>query len=410
MGRGRGEASLRSRSARAKGTRTIRVCLDMAMTESDLVPFAHPGARGWTAKGPIASARDFHRTIEGYRATPLVEIPEVAAELGAGRVFLKDESERLGLPAFKVLGASWAVARSLAARLGVGPEGLSLDVLRAAIGAAALTLVTATDGNHGRAVSRLAKLLGIRARVYTPAGVSDGALAGIRSEGAELVELDAGYDEVVRAAAASIEGNDGELLIQDTSWPGYEEVPRRIVEGYTTLFSEIDEQLGRLRLAPDVVVVPTGVGSLLQAAVEYYRGTSTLRPAIMSVEPVTAACVLESLEADEIRVVDTSRDTIMTGLRTGTTSQIAWPVLRGGLDLAVAVDDDAARAAVLDLAGWGLDVGPCGAASLAGIRRALRDPELTRALGLPASPVIVLLSTEGLAANPLPVSATQGES
>ena len=379
------------------------------MTESDLSPFAHPGARGWTAPAPIASARDFHRTIEGYRPTPLVEIPEVAAEfttqLGVGRVFLKDESERLGLPAFKILGASWAVARSLAARLGVLIEGASLTSLRAAIGNSPLTLVTATDGNHGRAVSRLARLLDIRARVYTPAGVSAAALDGIRSEGVELIEFDAGYDEVVRAAAASAEGHDDEVLIQDTSWPGYEAVPRWIVEGYTTLFSELDEQLAALDLAPDAVVVPTGVGSLLQAAVEYYRGTSVLRPAIVSVEPVAAACVLESLMADEIKTVDTSRGTIMTGLCTGTTSEIAWPSLRGGLDLALAVDDGEARTAVEDLGRWGLDVGPCGAASLAGIRRVLGSQKLVEELGLPKSPVLVLLSTEGLAANPLPDDA-----
>lgn len=372
------------------------------MTSSHFTSFTHEGARAWTPQTPIASAQHFHQTLHGYRMSPLVELPTIATELGVGRVFLKDESERLGLPAFKILGASWAVATSLAHRLGVDPDSMTLESLRSAVRDVSLTLVTATDGNHGRAVSHMAKILGVRARIYTPTGVSVAALNGIRSEGAELIELDQIYDDVVRAAAASVEGSADELLIQDTSWPGYEAVPRWIVEGYTTLFSEIDEQLAGLDVAMDAVVIPTGVGSLLQSAVEYYRGTSALRPGVVAVEPVTAACVLESLVADEIRSVDTSRGTIMTGLCTGTTSEIAWPALRAGLDVAVAVDDEEARRAVEDLRELSLDVGPCGAASLAGIRMVARDANMTGVLGLTESSVVVLLSTEGLAANPLP--------
>lgn len=372
------------------------------MIEPDPAPFTNPGARAWSTSKPIASAREFHRTIDGYRSTPLTELPLLATELGVARVFLKDESERLGLPAFKILGASWAVAQAISARFDVPFAGVSIDTLRLAIGDSPITLVTATDGNHGRAISRLAKMLGIRARIYTPEGVSEAALDGIRSEGAELIQRAAEYDDVVRAAEESAEGHEDELLIQDTSWLGYELVPRWIVEGYTTLFAEVDEQLSRQGLAPDVVVIPTGVGSLLQSAVEYYRGTSAERPAVVAVEPTVAACVLESLHADQVRSVDTTRSTIMTGLRTGTPSEIAWPALQRGLDVAVSVEDDEALLAVRDFERWGLDVGPCGAASLAGIRIALHEPQLTAALDLPESPVIVLLSTEGLAANPLP--------
>lgn len=372
------------------------------MISPTLLPFAHSGARGWTAPEPIASARDFHRTLEGYRISPLIELPTIATELGSGRVFIKDESERLGLPAFKVLGASWAIAKSVALHCVLDESSLSVNALRTAIGDATLTLVTATDGNHGRAVAHVARLLGIRARVYTPAGVSVAALDGIRSEGAELIELENTYDDVVRAAAASTLGNENELLIQDTSWPGYKDVPRWIVEGYTTLFSEIDEQLAELDTAADVLVIPTGVGSLLQAAIEYYRGVSGVRPAIVSVEPTAAACVLVALHAGEIRSVDTSTGTIMTGLCTGTTSEIAWPSVREGLDVAVAVDDAPVRNAVGELGDLGLDVGPCGAATLAGVRTLFATEYLGHKAGLPSVPVIVLLSTEGLAANPLP--------
>ncbi len=372
------------------------------MTSSDLAPFTHSGAREWTAPERIASARAFHRTLDGYRMSPLVEVPAVAAELGVGRVFVKDESQRLGLPAFKILGASWAVARALALRFGVGLEAVSLEALRESVGDASVTLVTATDGNHGRAVAHMARLLGIPARVYTPKGVSQAARAGIRSEGAELIECDAEYDDVVLTAAASVADQDSDLLIQDTSWPGYDQVPRWIVEGYTTLFSEIDEQLAALDAAPDIVFVPTGVGSLIQAAIEYYRGVSPSRPAIVCVEPTAAACVLASLHAGELRSVDTSTGSIMTGLCTGTTSRIAWPALRDGLDAAVAVEDPSVRDAVAELTELGRDVGPCGASALVGARAVFSDAQVRGRLGLPEDAVVVLLSTEGLAANPLP--------
>ena len=372
------------------------------MTTSDLAPFTHSGAREWTAPERIASARAFHRTLDGYRMSPLVEVPAVAAELGVGRVFVKDESQRLGLPAFKILGASWAVARALALRFGVGLEAVSLEALRESVGDASVTLVTATDGNHGRAVAHMARLLGIPARVYTPKGVSQAARAGIRSEGAELIECDAEYDDVVFTAAASVADQDSDLLIQDTSWPGYDQVPRWIVEGYTTLFSEIDEQLAALDAAPDIVFVPTGVGSLIQAAIEYYRGVSPSRPAIVCVEPTAAACVLASLHAGELRSVDTSTGSIMTGLCTGTTSRIAWPALRDGLDAAVAVEDPSVRDAVAELTELGRDVGPCGASALVGARAVFSDADVRGRLGLAEDAVVVLLSTEGLAANPLP--------
>lgn len=370
------------------------------MNTSHLQPFVNPRATTWAPATPIASARAFHRTMNGYQPTPLVELPQLATELNAGRVFLKDESQRLGLPAFKILGASWAVANGLAEKFGIPVQDVSLDKLRAAIGAHEVTLVTATDGNHGRAVSHLARMLGIRARVYTPKGVSDAAIAGIRSEGAELIESDSIYDDVVLAASASVVGHDNELLIQDTSWPGYEAVPRWIVEGYTTLFSEIDEQLAAISVAPDVVVIPTGVGSLIQSAIEYYRGTSAHRPAILCVEPVTAACVLESLHAGALRSVDTSAGTIMTGLCTGSVSELAWPSLHAGLDAAVAVTDDDARRAVADLETLGVDSGPCGASTLAGTRKFFADQQTPVELSLPESPVVVLLGTEGRAANP----------
>ncbi|MEV3990425.1 diaminopropionate ammonia-lyase [Streptomyces sp. NPDC049837] len=354
--------------------------------------YARPGARGdWTCPPAPDGVRDFHASLDGYAPTPLTELPSLADQLGVGRVYVKDESSRLGLPAFKALGASWAVHRVLAERRRYGDG-------------APLTLVTATDGNHGRAVARTARLLGQRARVFVPRGVHPAAAAAIAAEGAEVTPVAGPYDEAVRRAAEAARG-PGAVLVQDTAWPGYEEIPGWIVEGYSTLFAEIDDQLGAPDSgSPDLVAVPVGVGSLAQAAVTHYRGRpyGAAGPALLAVEPRAAACVLASLAGGEPVTVATG-ETAMAGLNCGTPSSIAWPHLRHGLDAAVAVTDaDSARAA-RDLAALGVSSGPCGAASLAGVRAALTGAgarERRTALGVGAAATLVLLSTEGTAANP----------
>lgn len=358
--------------------------------------YLNTNARSWTAPRLERSPRAFHRSLPGYAPTPLVEIPGLASELGAGRVFVKDESSRLGLPAFKILGASFAVARALSARLGER-EPLPLDELRARLAGSGLTLTAATDGNHGRAVARAAAWAGLRAVVSVPPGVSEEARAGIVAEGAELVELDLAYDDVVRRVAE--EADEQTVLVQDTSWEGYEEVPGWIVDGYDTMLAETDAQLAGAGVdAPDLVLAPAGVGSFAQAVVAHYRRDGH-RPAVVAVEPDTAASVTAALEADRIVPVETG-DTIMTGLNCGTVSEIAWPVLREGLDAAETVTDREALDAVHQLAGFGVDSGPCGAATLAAARRLLSSRDRRELLGLTSEAVVVLLSTEGRAANP----------
>ncbi len=348
----------------------------------------NPRDRGWSCPPAAADVAAFHRSLEGYAPTPLVELPEVAARLRVGRAFAKDESSRLGLPAFKALGASWAVHRALVAGLG---------------GAAPVTFATATDGNHGRAVARFARLLGHRARVFVPAGVSARAIAAIEAEGAPVTDTGGSYDDAVAAAAAFAEAT-GAVLLQDTAWPGYEQVPRWIVEGYATLFAEAEDQLAARGIAgPDLLMVPVGVGSLAQAAVTHARSRpDPARTAVVSVEPTVAACVLASLRAGEAVTVRT-RVTTMAGLNCGTPSSLAWPVLRAGLDAAVAVGDDEAAAAAPFLRAGGVDAGPCGCASLAGATAVLTgDGAAARraSLGLGEDAVVLLVVTEGSAANP----------
>lgn len=370
-------------------------------------PYLNIHAAQWRTTPGRASAHELHRSMTGYAPTALRELPALAAELGVGRVFVKDESDRLGLPAFKILGASWAVCRAVAQRIGLPAENITVESLRdglRAAGSPQLTIITATDGNHGRAVARMAALLSLRARVYIPGGVGDTAVRAIEAEGAPVVFGGPSYDDAVATAARSAAGPD-ELLVQDTSWPGYEEVPRWIVEGYMTLFAEADEQLAAAGTrGPDLVACPVGVGALAHAMVDHYRGVTRSTAALLTVEPRTADCVARSLRAGEPVTVDTSAPTMMAGLNCGTPSGIGWPTIRDGVSAAVSVTEDECRRAVGDLQGLGQDSGPCGAASLAGVRELLGAPGAREELGLGEDSVALLISTEGLGANPLPAA------
>ncbi|WP_327351442.1 pyridoxal-phosphate dependent enzyme [Streptomyces sp. NBC_01304] len=344
--------------------------------------YTHPPARSWVCPPAPRDAAAFHAALPGYAPSPLRELPSLAVELGVRRVFVKDESSRLGLPAFKILGASWAIHRALAEAPGE-------------------RLVTATDGNHGRAVARTARLLGLAAHVFVPDAVHPAATAAIEAEGARVTRVFGPYDDAVRDAAEEAGRAPGAVLIQDTALPGYTRIPGWITEGYGTLFGEIDAQLRALGAEPaGLVAVPVGVGSLAQAAVTHYRvPRDAPPPSLLGVEPDTAACVLTSLTAGRPTTVPTGA-TVMAGLNCGTPSGAAWPVLRDGLDTAVAVTDADSIRAARDLAALGVSSGPCGAATLAGARAAFSAAERRAALAEHADRTVVLLSTEGAEANP----------
>ena len=307
-----------------------------------------------------ASPAAFHRRLPGYAPTRVVDAPGIAAELGLSALSVKDEGRRLGMPSFKILGASWAVYRLLVSRLGTEPEWRDLDDLRTAFAPlGSLALVAATDGNHGRAVAHMARLLGYESHILVPAGTAAARIDGIESEGARVTVVDGTYDDAVRASAAL--ATDRVLVVSDTSWDGYTEVPRTVIEGYSTIFSELDAQLAA---APDIVVVPMGVGALTAAAVEHYASSATM----VAVEPLSAACGMKSAAAGHPVIVPGPHDSIMAGLNCGTVSPIAWPTVSHGVDVFVAVDDGAAEQAMRDLATVGVVAGETGAAALAGLR------------------------------------------
>lgn len=332
-----------------------------------------------SAPGPSDSeeVRQFHRTLPGYAPTPMTDLPTIAESLGLGAVLVKDESSRLGLPAFKMLGASWAIHRALKER---GND------------TAKPTLVTATDGNHGRAVARMASLLSLPSMVVIPRGVSKKAIALIREEGATVEVCDVPYDDTVRRAAEIADADEDAILVQDTSWPGYEEVPQWIVDGYATLFVEAAEQAAAMGRDIDLVVVPAGVGSLAHAAVLFARPRSNCK--VVTVEPTGAACISASLAAGELTAVPTG-ETAMAGLNCGTPAYLAWPDLRSGLAGAATVDDAATGDAMDELAAFGVDSGPCGAASLAALRILVQEGP-SASLGLTGNSTVLLLNTEGV--------------
>ncbi|MFN8025740.1 MAG: diaminopropionate ammonia-lyase [Acidimicrobiia bacterium] len=332
--------------------------------------------------------RTFHRRLPGYEATPLVEAPALAAELGVGRLWCKDESARLGLPSFKILGASWAVYRLLTEKLGAEPEWHDLDGLRAAVATLGpLSLVAATDGNHGRAVARMAKLLGLGAHVLVPAGTADARITGIESEGAKVDVVDGTYDDAVAASAAL--ADEHTLVVSDTSWEGYTEVPASVIEGYATIFAEVDEQLAALDApTPDVVLVPMGVGALTAAVVADWSARAT----VIAVEPLDAACGLASAAAGGPTEVPGPHESIMAGLNCGNVSVIAWPAVHAGVDLFVAVPDADAEQAMRDLDTIGIEAGETGGAALAGLRAVAGDPEWRATV---AGKDVLVLCTEG---------------
>lgn len=359
----------------------------MTTSPADARPYVNPAARRWSCPPPPAAAA-FHRRLPGYGPTPLLDVPELAAEWGVRRVVVKDESARLGLPAFKALGVFYAIHRVFSDR--ARRRLVDLVALRATAQLRPLELVTATDGNHGRALAHVAGLLGLPCRVFVPDVVAPAVIESIRDEGAEVVVVPEDYDKAVALAAEDSGSRSGAVLVQDTAWPGYEEIPQYIVDGYSTMFVEVDEQLGSDTASS--VVTPMGVGSLAQAVLTHYKSRGRA-VTVLGVEPDTAACVRSSLRGGHPRSVTTGT-TIMAGLNCGTVSSLAWPFLRDGLDATTVVSDEQSAAAAVELEALGVPAGPCGAACVPAVRSLLADTDGRRTLGLAPDSVVVLLNTE----------------
>jgi diaminopropionate ammonia-lyase len=354
------------------------------------------GADALAPGAPSEAPLPFHSSMPGYAPTPLRSAPGIAARLGVAEVLVKDESERFELPSFKILGASWAVHRAIVDRLGASLDDVRSfgDLAEAARALQPFALSAATDGNHGRAVARMAALLGFDAHIFVPSEMAQARIEAIEGEGAEVTVVDGGYGESVRRSAEL--AGERCLVISDTSWPGYEDVPRWVIEGYSTIFLEVEDSLAQGRSErPDIVAVQIGVGALAAAAVAHFWGAAGERPRLVGVEPTTAACVLRSVEAGEIVSLDEAQASMMAGLNCETPSLVAWPLVSRGIDAYVSVDDARLPEAMTLLAAEGVVAGETGAAGLAGMLRLADDGVPSGAPVLDDDTRVLLICTEG---------------
>ncbi len=355
-------------------------------------------------------ARSFHSSFSEYAPTPLVELPRLADYLGIGRLFLKDESPRFGLNAFKVLGASYGIGRYLAGRLGrdideLPATELRSDAIRRQLGE--ITFTTATDGNHGRAVAWTAQQLGQKAVIYMPKGSDPIRLENIRSHGAEATITDLNYDDAVRLSE-KMARKHGWVIIQDTAWPGYEDIPTWIMQGYTTLAVEALEQMrDRGASGPTHAFFQAGVGSFAGGVLGFLAATLDRLPVVTIVEPQRANCIYTSALIGDGRPhsVGGDLDTLMAGLACGEPNTIAWPVLRDYAGAYVSCPDHIAatgmRVLATPLKGDPVVISGESGAVTTGLLHLLMEAEngnaarLRGELGLNRDSVVLLVSTEG---------------
>lgn len=289
----------------------------------------------------VQKVKAFHQSFPQYRETPLVELKNLAQKLHLKNFFVKDESYRFGLNAFKVLGGSFAIGKYIAQKLNLNIEDLSYEKLispeiHQKIGD--ITFVTATDGNHGRGVAWTANQLKQKSVVYMPKGSSPERLKNIQAENADASITDLNYDDAVRLANANAE-KYGWIVVQDTSWPGYQDIPRWIIQGYSTMAYETYSQLTQ---RPTHIFIQAGVGSLAASVTGFFANTyKNNKPVITVVEPDTADCIFRTAKANDekLHFVKGSMPTIMAGLACGEPCDIGWHILKNHADFALTCAD-----------------------------------------------------------------------
>jgi diaminopropionate ammonia-lyase len=337
-----------------------------------------------------------------YAPTPLVRLDGLARALGVGAIHYKDERGRFGLKSFKALGGAYAVANLLRQRVAVATARADVTSKQLRSGAfadvvGAATVTCATDGNHGRSVAWGAQLFGCRCVIFVHEDVSQGRRDAIAKYGAEVRVVKGKYDDAVRHAAATAQAN-GWTVVSDTSYPGYRDIPLDVMHGYGVMAAEIEQQL---RAPPTHVFAQAGVGALPAAiCAHFWLHWGPRRPVFVVVEPTRADCVYQSLAAGKLVVVEGSLDTVMAGLACGEVSELAWEILHGGADAAVAVDDAYALEAVRLLARPAagdppIVAGETGGSGLAALLAARDYPEIRRTLALGGDSRVLLLGSEG---------------
>ena len=354
----------------------------------------------------VQKARAFHSSFPQYSVTPLADLKQQAENLGLGAVRVKDESYRFGLNAFKVLGGSYAMARYIAQETGRDVSELPYNVLtgeklRQEFGQA--TFFSATDGNHGRGVAWAAKRLGQKAVIRMPKGTTQQRLENIKAEGAEVTIEEMNYDECVRLAAGEAERTPHGVIVQDTAWEGYEDIPAWIMQGYGTMADEANEQFAE---RPTHVFVQAGVGSLAGAVTGYFVNRYPENPPkIVVVEASASDCLYRGAVAGDgaPRIVEGDMVTIMAGLCCGEPNITSWDILKNHVTCFISAEDSVARRGMRMLGNpikGDVQVvsGESGAASFGALATILLQDEykeLREQLGLNADSRVLCFSTEG---------------
>jgi len=348
--------------------------------------------------------RDFHKQIEGYQATPLVSLPQLAEKLGVKAILVKDESKRFGLNAFKVLGGSYALGKLLAEHLGEDISEINLKTVSSKL-EKPLVFTTATAGNHGTGVAWAAREMGQKAVVYMPKGSAQASVDRIKGLGAECIVTDVNYDDTVRMANQTAQEN-GWMLVQDTAWEGYEKIPTWISQGYMTMASEAIEQANEMQQLPTHVFLQAGVGAMAGGVLGCLAdalGSDTFKTVIA--EPSAADCIYRSgtSEAGEMVNVTGDLNSIMAGLACGEPNPVTWPILKDCSQQFASVDDNVSATGMRMLGNPlkgdpAITSGESGAITAGLLNLMANHPdgiEAAKAIGLNQDSVVMLFNTEG---------------
>jgi len=363
-----------------------------------------PSERAIVSRAAFEEARAEITAWPGYAPTPLRSLKGLAKAAGIDRLWYKDESHRFELGSFKALGGAYAVLRLLAREVSARAPGVPVAALDLVVGrygtiTRGITVTTATDGNHGRSVAWGAQVFGCSCVIYVPAKCSEGRQKAIEGYGARVVRVDGTYDDAVRRAAADAEAN-GWHVVSDTSYTGYMDIPRDVMQGYALMVEEAISQLPASE-RPTHVFVQGGVGALPAAVCGHLWETwGRQRPRLVVVEPHSADCLYRSAVNGRPTPAEGDLDTVMAGLACGEVSLLAWALLERGADDFMTIPDEAAVAAMRRLAeGNELDrpmvAGESGVAGLAAVLCAAGDEEARAALGLWPDARVLVFGTEG---------------
>ena len=361
-----------------------------------------------TAANDVLTEQDFANAWDeitawnGYEATPLVDLEALAGTLTVSKILYKHEGPRFGLGSFKALGAAYAALRVLqrevSQRVGQGAHLSSIRNGEHAEICSQITLVSPTDGNHGRSLAWGCQRFGVPCRIYIHAEVSEGRAQAMRDLGAEVIRIDGDYDDSVALARNEAEEN-GWFVVSDTSWPGYSEPPRDVMAGYGVMTREVCEALDQ---APTHVFLQGGVGGLAASVAaalrQYWKDNS---PRVVVVEPELAACLYESAKAGTATTVEIAEETIMAGLSCGEPSQMAWEILEQEASDFLTIPESIVAPTVRLLARLldgdpEVEAGESAVAGLAALIAAGQNPELSSTLGLDAQSRVLLIGSEGI--------------